>query len=192
MGAAPRDGLRLSDLVALARNELAAARIDGADLDARLLVCAAADADQAELVAGGDRIVDRAGTELVQRFISQRASGVPVSRILGRREFWSLEFEITPATLDPRADTETLVEAALQVIDATGGRDRSLRICDLGTGSGCLLVALLSELANASGLGVDISAEALSGRAPQFGGQPGWRACTVRAVVLDRRGRRRV
>lgn len=162
MGIALRDGLRLRDLAALARDELAAAEIDGADLDARLLVCAAADADHAELVAGGDRVVARAAIGLLQQFISQRVDGVPVSRILGRREFWSMEFEITPGTLDPRADTETVVEAALQAVDATGERDRTLRICDLGTGSGCLLVALLSELPRATGLGVDVSADALS------------------------------
>ena len=162
MDAVARDDALLRDLAAAARDELAAAGIEGAELDARLLVCAAAGADHAELIAGGDREVDRAAAGLLRRFVSRRVAGTPVSRILGRREFWSLEFEITPATLDPRPDTETVVEAALQAVEFSGQRARDLRICDLGTGSGCLLVTLLAELPGAVGLGVDVSAEALA------------------------------
>ncbi len=162
MGAAVRDRAVLRDLVAMARSKFAAAGIPGSDLDARLLVCEATGADQVDLIAGGDREVGRAAANRVQQFISQRVSGVPVSRILGRHEFWSLQFEITPATLDPRPDSETVVEAALQAVAATGESGRDLRICDLGTGSGCLLVALLFELRAAVGLGVDISADALA------------------------------
>jgi release factor glutamine methyltransferase len=79
--------------------------------------------------------------------------------ILGEREFWSLPFQVGPAVLVPRPESETVVEAALEQI---GDRAAPLRILDLGTGSGCLLLALLSELPQASGLGIDRSAAALA------------------------------
>jgi release factor glutamine methyltransferase len=82
----------------------------------------------------------------------------PVAYILGRREFWSLEFRVSPAVLIPRPDSETLIEAALGLYPDAGA---ALRVLDLGTGSGCLLLALLSERPNATGTGFDISAAAL-------------------------------
>src|SRR5690606_13063244 len=82
-----------------------------------------------------------------------------VSRILGRREFWSLCFRVVPATLDPRPDSETLIEASLAAIP---NRAAALRLLDLGTGTGCLLLALLAELPNATGLGVDIEPAAVT------------------------------
>src|SRR5690606_22717337 len=86
-------------------------------------------------------------------------AGEPVSRIIGRKEFWGLAFKVTPDTLDPRPDTETLVEAALGWARAQA---RPLSILDLGTGTGCILIALLRELPAARGLGVDISEAALA------------------------------
>jgi len=90
--------------------------------------------------------------------VTARAARRPLSQIIGRREFWSLSFHVTGETLDPRPDSETLVEAVLETVT---DRDAPLRILDLGTGTGCLLLALLSELPNATGVGVDVSAEAL-------------------------------
>ena len=87
-----------------------------------------------------------------------RAAHEPWALITGKREFWSLEFKVTRATLVPRPDSETLVETALGALCDRGAR---LRVLDLGTGSGCLLLALLSELPNASGVGVDASLAAL-------------------------------
>ncbi len=84
-----------------------------------------------------------------------------MSRIAGEREFYGRAFHISPATLDPRADTETLVEAALDVAKAEGWDRKPIRVLDVGTGSGCLLVTLLAELPLATGLGTDISPEAL-------------------------------
>ncbi len=84
--------------------------------------------------------------------VEQRASRVPLSRIIGRREFWSLEFYLTDHTFDPRPDSELVVEAALDFIT---DRDAALRVADFGTGTGCLLLSLLSELRNASGVGID-------------------------------------
>ena len=79
-----------------------------------------------------------------------------MARILGHQEFWGLPLRISPATLVPRPETETVVEAALAAIDSGGPRSRTLRIADLGTGSGALLAALLTELPNADCVGTDI------------------------------------
>ncbi len=91
--------------------------------------------------------------------IVRRSLYEPLSRIVGRREFWSLSFAISPATLDPRADSESVIEA---VIEARPDHDRAYSVLDLGTGSGCLIGALLSEYPNARGTAVDLSGQALA------------------------------
>ncbi len=127
---------------------------DTAALDARLLLCAALGIDHTALVRDYDRPIGSAATRIAE-LAHRRADGEPVSRILGRREFWGLDFGIGSAVLDPRPETEILVEAA---IEALGGRRRArLRILDLGTGSGAILGALLAHFPNASGIGVDVS-----------------------------------
>ena len=93
-----------------------------------------------------------------EEFAARRAAGEPLSRIVGKREFWGLDFTISPQVLDPRPETETIVEAALRLLGDR--REAPLRILDLGVGSGALLSALLSEFIRAGGLGVDISAGA--------------------------------
>lgn len=119
---------------------LAKAGVDEPAREARLLARAARDATEFET------------------FISRRANREPFAYIIGRREFWSLDFEVTPDVLIPRPDSETLIEVALKAF--TGAPPR--RIVDLGTGSGCLLMALLSEWPHATGLAVDISPAALA------------------------------
>lgn len=112
-----------------------------------------------EVVFGHDeRPISAADAERFECAIRRRAAREPAARILGCREFWSLPFKVTAATLIPRPETETVIEAALE---AVGDRERAIDILDLGTGTGCLLLALLSELARARGLGVDASADAL-------------------------------
>jgi release factor glutamine methyltransferase len=97
----------------------------------------------------------------LEAFAQRRLSGEPVARVAGEREFWGLPLKLSAATLVPRPDTETVVERALQILRTEGAKERILRIADLGTGSGAILLALLSELPNARGIGTDISADAL-------------------------------
>lgn len=94
----------------------------------------------------------------VEEFAARRAAGEPLSRIVGKREFWGLELAISPQVLDPRPGTETIVEASLRRLK--GRREEPLRVLDLGVGSGALICALLAEFAHARGVGVDISAGA--------------------------------
>lgn len=129
--------------------------------DARLLIAAAIEAGPERLIAEPERVLEDAEAARIEASITRRAAREPVSRILGWRGFWSLELEITPDTLDPRPDSETLIAAVLARIEAQGLVGAPLTVLDLGTGSGCLLLALLSELPAATGLGLDISAAAL-------------------------------
>lgn len=126
-------------------------------IDARVLAKAAFGVDDAQLIADGSRSASDAELVLFVSMISRRAKEEPVAHIVGRREFWSLEFEVAPGILVPRADSETLIDAVL----SRRRRDAPLKIVDLGCGSGALLCALLSEFPKASGLGVDIDPKAV-------------------------------
>jgi release factor glutamine methyltransferase len=140
--------------------KLRAGGIESPDLDARLLVGHALGLDQAAL-AGAVRHIDAEEQNVVAGLAARRLVGEPVARILGSKEFWSLSLRIDATTLVPRPETETVVEAALEAVDADGPRSRALRIADLGTGSGALILAILSELPHAFGIGIDISFGAL-------------------------------
>jgi release factor glutamine methyltransferase len=113
------------------------------------------------LVAAGTRKLGREEADMINALARRRLAREPVARILGRKEFWSLTLAIDSATLVPRPETETIVAAVLAAIDATGARLRALRIADLGTGSGALILALLAELPNATGVATDIDVGAL-------------------------------
>ena len=161
--AAPGKGASLT--VGAARRawtkQFRAGGIDSPELDARILVGHALGLDQAALAAAEPRILSADDENAVAVLAKRRLAREPVSRILGWREFWSLRLRIDAATLVPRPETETVVEAALAAIDARGARDQPLRIADIATGSGAILLALLSELPNAFGVGSDVSAGAL-------------------------------
>lgn len=129
-------------------------------LDARLLVAGALGISPDRLIFVDDRELSEVESRAIDRALDRRLAGEPVARILGEKEFWGLTFRLADATLVPRPDTETLVEATLDWIDRTHGRDKPLRIVDIGTGSGAILIALLSALPSASGLGIDLSEEA--------------------------------
>jgi release factor glutamine methyltransferase len=129
------------------------AGIENGALDARLLLAAAAGIDMTALIARGRDALPAATEALFASYIGRRAAGEPVARILGAKEFWGLRFELGPATLVPRPETEILVEAVLDTLGRRRGEP--LRILDLGTGSGCILAALLSECPRATGIGID-------------------------------------
>lgn len=139
-----------------------AAGLDSPELDARILVSHALDLDHGALVAAATHAIGDSQAHVLSTLAERRLAREPVARIVGRKEFWGLPLRISDATLVPRPETETVVEAALATIDAGGSRQRTLRIADLGTGSGALLLALLSELPNARGVGTDVSVAALA------------------------------
>jgi release factor glutamine methyltransferase len=138
------------------------AGLDSAELDARVLTGQALGLDHTGLMIESGRELGRHELEALGAVAARRLAREPVARIVGSKEFWGLPFRIGQATLVPRPETETVVEAALAAIDAGGPRSRALRIADLGTGSGALLLALLTELPNATGAGTDLSFEALT------------------------------
>lgn len=134
--------------------------IDSAELDARLLTGDVLGLDLTGMIAAANRMLTASESNRLEAFAQRRLAGEPVARIVGRKEFWGLSLQLSSATLVPRPDTETVVELALEILRA-GGSDRPLRIADLGTGSGAILLALLSELPQAQGIGTDISTAAL-------------------------------
>jgi release factor glutamine methyltransferase len=136
--------------------------IESPELDARLLVGHALGLDHAALAAAGARTLGADAEGTIAVLARRRLAGEPVARILGHKEFWSLPLRLDAATLVPRPETETVVEAVLAAIDASGPRSRPLRIADLGTGSGAIILALLSELPNAFGVATDTSPGALA------------------------------
>lgn len=135
---------------------LKAAEIDRPHREARVLLAHALDVDQAAIIGYPERAVPDRDAFLT--LVERRVQGVPTAQLLGQREFWSLPFRVTPDTLIPRPETETLVEAALAAL--TERKLRAPVILDLGTGTGCLLLSLLSECPDAMGVGVDRSVAA--------------------------------
>jgi release factor glutamine methyltransferase len=140
---------------------LKSASIDSAELDARMLTGAALGLDLTGLVAATTRIITQDEASCLESFTRRRLAGEPVARILGVKEFWGLVLHLSPATLVPRPDTETVVEMALEIERGESRSHQPRRIADIGTGSGAILLALLSEWREAIGVGTDISLEAL-------------------------------
>ncbi|MFL6838333.1 MAG: peptide chain release factor N(5)-glutamine methyltransferase [Bradyrhizobium sp.] len=137
------------------------AAISSAELDARLLIGSVLHLDLTGMITAAHRRLTSDESNRLEGFARRRLAGEPVARILGSKEFWGLPLELSSATLVPRPDTETVVELALEMLRADRAINRPLRIADIGTGSGAILLALLSELCAAHGFGTDISTEAL-------------------------------
>ena len=138
---------------------LRGAAIESPAVDARILLADAAGLSTAALIARGSEPVPTLVSETFALHLKRRLKGEPVARILGTKEFWGLPFEVGPETLVPRPETEVLVEAVLSAL--AGRRDDRLRLCDLGAGSGAIIIALLRELPGVHGVAVDISEGAL-------------------------------
>lgn len=137
---------------------LTGAGVDSPRLDARLLLAAVTGEGQAALIARPERVLSQEEQATLADLVARRVAREPLAQILGRREFWSLEFAVSGDVLTPRPDSETLVEAVCRTFP---DRQQPLRVVDMGTGSGCLLLSVLSEYPRASGVGVDRSAAAV-------------------------------
>jgi release factor glutamine methyltransferase len=144
--------MTVASATAAAAERLGAAGIAEPRREARLILALALDVDPSSLIAWPERAINASAAARFDALLARRAAREPFSRLKGWREFWSLDFALSPETLDPRPDSETLIEAALALLP---DRAAALRILDFGTGTGCLLLALLCELPQAEGLGVD-------------------------------------
>ena len=141
-----------------ARARLKAAQIDSPAIDARLMLEAAAGASRADILNDPYRRLTPEQAATLDDYLFRRERREPVSRILGRKGFWKIMLNVTPDVLSPRPDTETVVQEALALFD----EHRAFQVLDLGVGSGAILLAILAERPRASGLGIDVSSEALA------------------------------
>ncbi len=157
-----RDG-RAATLIRQAAAELAARGIDSARLDAEVILAHCLGLPRQDLLvaiaAGREPDVDPAAGARFEQLLRRRAAREPVAYLTGRREFWSLEFEVTPEVLIPRPETEHVVATALALLPRAPGE--AVRFVDVGTGSGAIAVAILKERPDARGIGIDISEGAL-------------------------------
>jgi len=141
-----------------ARDRLKAAGVDSPVIDARLLLEAAAGATRLDLITDPYRLLTEEQETALEAYVARRARREPVARILGRKGFWKIMLSVGPGVLIPRPDTETVLDVVLGAFD----EQRRFKLLDLGVGSGAILMAVLAERPHASGLGVDISEEALA------------------------------
>ncbi|NVK33013.1 MAG: peptide chain release factor N(5)-glutamine methyltransferase [Rhodobacteraceae bacterium] len=139
------------------RDEFRHASLETPDLDAKLLVSSALNLSVSDLILDGSKTVSEEQCERVQVMIARRVGGEPVGRILGQREFWGLPFRLNDATLEPRPDTETLVEAVLNRVSSQA----AFLFADIGTGTGAIAISLLHECRLATAIALDLSHKAL-------------------------------
>ena len=155
------EGRPLSVIRRTIRTMLSEAGFSEAEREARLLLQHATAMMPEQLMLSDARLLTAGELKSLSEALTRRLAHEPLSRIRGERAFYGRAFAITPAVLDPRPETETLIDLVLQWADGTGGRDRPLDIIDIGTGSGAILITLLAELPRATGLGTDVSPDAL-------------------------------
>lgn len=140
------------------RRRLESAGVDTPVFEARLLLEAGAGVSRLEIVTDPRRPMTDAQVEAVDALVQRREAREPMSHIIGRRHFWTLDLAVSPDVLTPRPETELLVEFALKTL----APDQPARVLDLGVGSGAILLAVLNERPRATGVGVDRSAAALA------------------------------
>ncbi len=159
----PHNAVRtIGALYRLTIEKFRCAGLETAMLDARLLLLEATGLSHEELISNENFVPDALKTARFDEFVDRRLCHEPVHRIIGKKEFFGLMFEIPPVVLEPRADTEILVETVLRWVDARPIKSHPLRIVEIGTGSGAIILALLHELPNATGIATDISVDALN------------------------------
>lgn len=177
-------GTTRAEALAAATRFLGERGVERAEPDARALLLAATGTTQADLLLAPGAPVEAEAARKLRHFAERRAAREPVSRIRGTRGFWTLELAVAPDVFDPRPETETLVEAALDQL--RGRRGEPLAILDLGTGSGAIVCALLAEFEHARALAVDLSAKACAVASANFARcGVGDRAATVRGEWAD-------
>ncbi len=159
---APVAGMRAGEALRLVAGEFRDAGLATPELDARVLLLEVLRIDHAALIARPERPLTEREAARLAAAAARRLSGEPVSRIIGRREFFGRDFRITPDVLDPRPDTEILVEAALETARRHDPLGSGVLILDAGSGSGAIIVTLLAELPEAGGVALDISRAALA------------------------------
>ena len=154
--------MRLDRLMADARTRLRAAGLDTPDLDARLLVEWATGKTRLDLISAPEQLVDSAAIETLSDALDRREKGEPVHRIMGVREFFGLPFRLSAATLEPRPDTEVLVELVIPALEALARQNSVLELLDMGTGTGAIVISLLHRFEHAHGIGLDMAEGALA------------------------------
>jgi release factor glutamine methyltransferase len=183
----PRSGrapATLRTCLSHAENVLDQAEIEGYDVEARLICEWATGRTKIDFITRPDEPVSPEIVQAIDIALEKRLTGMPVHRIMGFREFYGLRLELSEATLEPRPDTETLVDQVIDIVEKNNKKESPLRILDLGTGTGAIALALISQLPNAHALGVDISSQAIetaqqnaakNGLSARFGGlQSDW------------------
>jgi release factor glutamine methyltransferase len=158
-GGVSKDGPSVAALICEGTKALRDANIENPRAEARLLLEHATAQSREALIGHPERVLRAGEARAFRALLRRRTKCEPMAYIRGEKEFWSLPFKVTPDVLIPRPDSECLIEAALREVP---DRDAPLRVLDLGTGSGCLLLALLSERPRATGIGVDASEKALA------------------------------
>lgn len=181
-------GLPLETARRVLTKRFEAAAIDSAELDARMLVGDATGLDLTGLITQAARQLSVAEAARVTDAANRRLAGEPVARILGSKEFWGMPLQLSSATLVPRPDTETVVEMALEMLRAVPTYEARPKIADIGTGSGAILLALLSELPDAYGVGTDVCQAALATAKTNavklgFGGRSAFVACDYASAL---------
>ena len=150
------------DWLRAARDKLEAAGVESASLDARMLLLDGLNIPHSVIVAEPNLQLNPEETDRLEALLARRLAREPVSRILGWREFYGRKFALSSAVLDPRADTEVVVEAALAAMDRRGRADQTCRVLDIGTGTGAIAITLLAERGAWQAVASDVSAEALA------------------------------
>jgi release factor glutamine methyltransferase len=156
------EAMTLGAVLALAKRRLAQRRIDDPALEARMIVEHFSGTERRDAIVSPDRVVPADQVALIEAALSRRLAGEPIHRIFGWRDFYGLRLKLSPETLEPRPDTETLVDAVLPLLGEIVARDGHCRVLDLGTGTGAIALAIAAELPAATVTATDISAGALA------------------------------
>lgn len=154
--------MRISDLLAQAQDQLKKTGVSNSKLDALILLTHALSVSKEQIIFNPDWIISKPQQEYFFDLVARRCKREPVSQIIGKREFYGYDFIVTADVLDPRPDSESLIELVLQTLSLENSAHAPINFLELGVGSGCLSITLLQLCPNASATGVDISPAALA------------------------------